>query len=225
MNYPDVDLKLVNDTPRWIVIEASYDESGILVRLLGAGPERASRASPASRKVTGPPKTEREPTRSCTWASGSSSTRASPRARSGSSGSSTKTAASCGESWYTHYRYEAKVVRVGTKAQPEPAALVPREDEKKPTEDAPTATGPGRRQLGASTPRSPRPATGACFRVGRGLRVHAGVRRPAVGDDALRLARPFDDVLEAKPSATEVGRADMDAQLVGESRPVEAGRT
>jgi vancomycin resistance protein YoaR len=61
VNYPDVDLKLTNDTPRWIVIKASYDESGILVRLLGGGPERRVESVAGELKVTGRPKTEREP--------------------------------------------------------------------------------------------------------------------------------------------------------------------
>ena len=61
VNYPDVDLKLVNDTPRWIVIKASYDESGILVRLLGAGPERRVESVAGELKVTGQPRIEREP--------------------------------------------------------------------------------------------------------------------------------------------------------------------
>ena len=41
VNYPDVDLKLVNDTPRWIVIKASYDESAFPSAC--SGPGRAPR--------------------------------------------------------------------------------------------------------------------------------------------------------------------------------------
>jgi vancomycin resistance protein YoaR len=58
VNYPDVDLKLLNDTPRWIVLKASYDESGIIVRLLGGGPERRVESIPGELEVTGPPRTE-----------------------------------------------------------------------------------------------------------------------------------------------------------------------
>jgi vancomycin resistance protein YoaR len=61
LNYPDVDLKLQNDTGRWIAIEASYDESGIIVRLLGSGPERRVESIPGELEDTGKPQVEREP--------------------------------------------------------------------------------------------------------------------------------------------------------------------
>ncbi|HEY7561450.1 MAG TPA: VanW family protein [Gaiellaceae bacterium] len=61
LNYPDVDLKLENDTGRWIAIEASYDESGIIVRLLGSGPERRVESIPGELEDTGKPQVEREP--------------------------------------------------------------------------------------------------------------------------------------------------------------------
>ena len=143
VNYPDVDLKLVNDTPRWIVIKASYDESGILVRLLGAGPERRVESVAGELKVTGQPQTEREPD---------------PKMYVGD-----KIVEFAGqpsreirverivyqdgkvlhrESWYTHYSYEAKIVRVGTKPRPEPAAPPPKEEKEPKTDDPP---GPGAR--------------------------------------------------------------------------------
>jgi hypothetical protein len=145
VNYPDVDLKLVNDTPRMIVIKASYDESGILVRLLGAGPERRVESIAGELKVTGQPKIERK---------------TDPRLYVGD-----KVVEYAGqpsreirverivyqdgevlyrESWYTHYSYEAKIVRVGTKPRPEPAVPPTQEDEKKPKQDdPPTTPGPG----------------------------------------------------------------------------------
>ncbi len=144
VNYPDVDLKLVNDTPRWIVLKASYDESGILVRLLGAGPERRVESVAGELKVTGQPQIERKPD---------------PKLYVGD-----KVVEFAGqpsreirveriiyqegevlhrESWYTHYRYEAKIVRVGTKPRPEPAVPPAQEDEEKPKDDEPGTTGPG----------------------------------------------------------------------------------
>ena len=141
VNYPDVDLKLVNDTPRWVVIKGSYDESGILVRLLGAGPERRVESVAGELKVTGKPQTEREldpklyvgervlefsgqPSREIrveriVYQDGKVLHR---------------------ESWYTHYQYEARILRVGTKPRPEPVA--PQADEKE-KDDPPTTTGPG----------------------------------------------------------------------------------
>jgi vancomycin resistance protein YoaR len=144
VNYPDVDLKLTNDTNRWIVIKASYDESGILVRLLGAGPERRVESVAGELKVTGRPKTEREP--DPTMYEGervvefdgepSREIRVERIIYQGGEVVSRET-------WYTHYRYEARIVRVGTKPRPEPvtppAAEKPKEDDPPP----PTTTGPG----------------------------------------------------------------------------------
>ncbi|HSE81837.1 MAG TPA: VanW family protein [Gaiellaceae bacterium] len=147
VNYPDVDLKLVNDTPRWIVIKASYDESGILVRLLGAGPERRVESIAGELKVTGPPKTERKPDaklyegQRVVEFAGQPSREIQVERVIYQDGKVLRR-----ESWYTHYRYEAKIVRVGTKPAPEPATPAPREDEKKTKEDnPPTTTGPGGR--------------------------------------------------------------------------------
>jgi len=144
VNYPDVDLKLVNDTPRWLVIKASYDESGILVRLLGAGPERRVESIAGELKVTGQPKTEREPDpklyegQRVVEFAGQPSREIRVERVIYQDGKVLRR-----ESWYTHYSYEARIVRVGTKPVPEPATPAPREEEKKPQEDdPPTTTGP-----------------------------------------------------------------------------------
>jgi vancomycin resistance protein YoaR len=141
VNYPDVDLKLVNDTPRWIVIEGSYDESGILVRLLGAGPERRVESIPGKLKATGPPKVERKPDPNLYVGdkvleyAGQPSREITVERIIYQDGKVLRH-----ETWYTHYLYEAKIVRVGTKPRPEPVA--PPKDEGEPKEEEPTTTGP-----------------------------------------------------------------------------------
>jgi vancomycin resistance protein YoaR len=145
VNYPDVDLQLTNDTPRWIVIKASYDESGILVRLLGGGPKRRVESVAGELKVTGRPKTEREP--DPTLYEGE---RVVEFAGEPSREIRVERVIYQGdevlarETWYTHYRSEARIVRVGTKPRPEPAAP-PREETKPPKQESPppTTTGPG----------------------------------------------------------------------------------
>jgi vancomycin resistance protein YoaR len=144
VNYPDVDLKLVNDTPRWIVIKASYDESGILVRLLGAGPERRVESVAGKLKVTGQPQTEREPDPTLYEGDkvvefeGQPSREIRVERIVYQDGDVLYR-----ESWYTHYQYEARILRVGTKPRPEPAAP-PQADGRKPKGDDPaTTTGPG----------------------------------------------------------------------------------
>jgi vancomycin resistance protein YoaR len=144
VNYPDVDLKLVNDTPRMILIKASYDESGILVRLLGGGPKRRVESIAGELKVMGQPETEEKPD---------------PRLYVGDkivefSGQPSREIrverivyengkVIHRESWYTHYLSEAKIVRVGTKPRPElveppaPPEAKSDQDEAPPTTTAP----------------------------------------------------------------------------------------
>ena len=141
VNYPDVDLKLTNDTPRWIVLKASYDESGILVRFLGGGPERRVESVAGELKVTGRQKTEREPDPTLYEGDrvvefGGEPSREIRVERVIYQGGEVLSR----ETWYTHYRYEARIVRYGTKPRPEP---VTPPAEKPKEEDPPTTTGPG----------------------------------------------------------------------------------
>jgi VanW like protein/G5 domain len=135
VNYPDVDLKLLNDTPRWIVFKASYDESGIIVRLLGGGPERVVESIDGELKETGPPEVEREPDPTLYvgdrfvefLGEPSREIRVERIVYQGGD-------VLYRESWYTHYQDEAKIVRVGTKPRPaEPAP--PTEEKKKKNEE------------------------------------------------------------------------------------------
>jgi len=134
VNYPDVDLKLSNDTRRWIVIKASYDESGILVRLLGAGPERRVESVEGSLEVTGRPRTERIPDPSMfvgqrVVVDYGEPSRAVTVERIVYQGGEVL----YDENWTTSYRYEKKIVRVGTKPRP----VAPPPEEKSPEEEEP----------------------------------------------------------------------------------------
>jgi vancomycin resistance protein YoaR len=141
VNYPDVDLKLVNDTPRWIVLKASYDESGILVRLLGGGPERRVESVAGELEVVGRPQTEREPDETMYEGdrvvefAGEPSREIRVERIVYQDGEVLRR-----ETWFTHYRYEARIVRVGTKPRPEPVA--PPADEKPAQDEQPTTTAP-----------------------------------------------------------------------------------
>ena len=72
---------------------------------------------------------------------------------------------------------------------------------------------PGRARLISRTDvRDPqRAAAGA--RSAAGVRVHAGMVRPAVGDDPVRLARPLDDVLEAEARAADAPSRGRGSEL------------
>ncbi|MGH3019998.1 MAG: VanW family protein [Gaiellaceae bacterium] len=134
VNYPDVDLKLRNDTGRWLVIKASYDESGILVRLLGGGRERQVESVEGPLEVTGRPRTQRIPDPSMFVGQRlvvdyGEPSRAVTVERIVYQGGEVL----YDETWTTSYRYEKKIVRVGTKPQP----VAPPPEEKPPKEEEP----------------------------------------------------------------------------------------
>ncbi|HEU4449393.1 MAG TPA: VanW family protein [Gaiellaceae bacterium] len=134
VNYPDVDLKLRNDTNRWIVIKSSYDEAGILVRLLGGGPERRVESIPGELEVTGRPEVERVPDPTLfvgqqVVEDDGEPARAVTVERIVYRGGEVLYE----ETWTTTYRSEDKVVRVGTK--PRPVVTPPPEEEKPKDED------------------------------------------------------------------------------------------
>jgi vancomycin resistance protein YoaR len=144
VNYPDVDLKLTNDTPRWIVLKASYDESGILIRLLGGGPKRRVESIAGDLKETGKPGVERKPDPNLFVGERVVEFAGEPARdirverivyRGGE--------VLYRETWYTHYLAEDKILRVGTKPVPEPEAPPPTETKPKKKDDPPTTTMPG----------------------------------------------------------------------------------
>ncbi len=144
VNYPDVDLKIRNDTPRWVVIKASYDESGILVRMLGGGPVRRVESIAGELEVTGRPRTEREPDPTLYEGErvvefGGEPSREIRVERIVYQGGEVLYR----ESWYTSYRYEARIVRVGTKPRPESAT--PSKEDEKPKQDGDDPTPRARR--------------------------------------------------------------------------------
>ncbi len=220
VNYPDVDLKLRNDTKRWIVLKAGYDESGIVVRVLGGGPERRVESIAGELETTGPPKVERIPDPTLFVGERvvvedgepSRSVRVERIVYLGDE-------VLYRESWYTGYRSEKKIVRVGTKPRPVTPPPTPPEDEDKPKDgDAARRWRRWRRRPPlAFDARDSLGQPGRHARRAQRVGVHAGVAGPAVRDDPRRVAGALDDVLEAEAGAADVGGADVDAQLVVEA--------
>ena len=136
LNYPDVDLKLENDTGRWIAIEASYDESGIIVRLLGSGPERRVVSIAGELEDTGKPQVEREPDPDLSVGEKYVEDYGEP-----SREVSVQRIVYRGdevlyrETWNTAYRSEPKIVHVGTK--PLPVAEEAPQEPKPKSDEAP----------------------------------------------------------------------------------------
>ena len=129
VNFPDIDLKFMNDTGRWIFMRAVSGETGIAISLLGAPTGRRVVSNAGPLREIGPPRVKKildptlfegerivvedgEPARSITV---------------------TRTVHEGGkvlysETWTTTYRSEPKTVRVGTLTRPvapPPAAPAP----------------------------------------------------------------------------------------------------
>jgi vancomycin resistance protein YoaR len=139
VNYPNLDLKFVNDTAKWILIRGWSTAGGITIGLYGAptGREVASeagplvvRGSPPVERVDDPelPKGERVVEATGVPPSSVTVTR--------------KVYLSSGkllydETWSTNYRGEKRVVRVGTKPKPAKTATATTSTETTPTESTP----------------------------------------------------------------------------------------
>ena len=141
VNYPDVDLRFVNDTGRWLVLAGSYDESGISISLLGSGPTRRVVSETGPLEVTGQPPVERTPDPTLFVDERVVDDLGDPAREV----RVTRTVYEGGrvlydETWYTAYRAEPRLVRFGTKPRPAEESPPPRE---KPTKDA-EAPPPGR---------------------------------------------------------------------------------
>lgn len=148
VNYPDLDLRFLNDTPNWIFVAGSWDASGITVSLYGGGPERRIESSEGTQSITGPAPVRR--TLDATLERGTTIV-----AEEGSSSSTTSVERTVyaadgsilhDETWNTSYKGEYRVLRVGTKPKPQPRpepkpepSEEPKEQEDGPKE-APSAT-------------------------------------------------------------------------------------
>jgi vancomycin resistance protein YoaR len=157
VNYPDLDLRFVNDTPKWIYLAGSYGDNGITVSVFGGGPERRVESSPGTIRETGPPPERREPDPTLEKGTTVVEEAGSP------SRATTVTRTVYDEEgnvlhdevWNTSYRGEFRVIRVGTK--PPPKA----EEKPKPAEGEtppPATTAPSTTTTAPTVPSSgPRP--------------------------------------------------------------------
>jgi vancomycin resistance protein YoaR len=144
VNYPDIDLQFRNDTGRWLVLAADYDESGIIIRLLGSGAERSVVSEAGPLEETAPPEIERTPDPTLYVGERAVDDYGEP-AR---AVQVTRTVYEGDEilyeeSWSTSYRSEPRLVRVGTKPLPEPETPPPPPEEKKKKKDEPPPPPPG----------------------------------------------------------------------------------
>ncbi|MHB1243029.1 MAG: VanW family protein [Gaiellaceae bacterium] len=133
VSYPDLDLKFVNDTPRWILVAGSSGDSGITVSIYGGGPERRVESGEATIRVTGPPRIRRVPDPELL----KGKTEVEEEGTPAQATSVTRTVYDAqgnvlyDETWNTSYRGEYRIIRVGTKQPP------PEETDPKPGEPLP----------------------------------------------------------------------------------------
>ena len=223
VNYPDLDLKFVNDTSRWLLLRTFVGSDSLVVNLYGTPVDRRVVTETSPLKVAGPVPVERvdDPDNfkghNYVEESGVPPQEVSVH-RTVYSATGTLLH---DDTWDSYYEGEKRVIKVGTKEPPPP----PTETTPTETETTPTPRRrPRRRRLlrrRRPTGRRLRPLQLILEPVGHAGRpqragVHARVLRPAVGD---RLAASLDHVVEAEARAADVAAAHPDHQLV-----VEGGR-
>jgi vancomycin resistance protein YoaR len=125
VNYPDVDLRFVNDTKGWMVVRGEATDAGITVSLLGTPTGRRVESEAGELRETGPPEEERVPDptlyvgQEIVVEEGEPSREVSVR-RTVYEGDEILYQ----ETWYTRFLSEPTVVRVGTipvEVEPPPA--------------------------------------------------------------------------------------------------------
>jgi vancomycin resistance protein YoaR len=136
VDYPDVDLRFVNDTPRWLLLRTFVGSYSLTVGLYGAPQHRRVVTDTRPLVETGQPPIEHQPDPSLTEGrtavvdGGEPSRSTSVRRRVYGHGKLLYD-----DTWYSSYRAEPKIVLVGTKPKP-----VPEPKKKKPPSTTTTTT-------------------------------------------------------------------------------------
>ena len=144
VNYPDLDLKFVNDTKRWLLLRTFVGSSSLTVNLYGAPQKRRVESEVAPLEVVGKPPTtwRKDPTitkgRRVVADAGSSPLSTSVRRKV----YNTSGTLLYEDVWYSSYRGEKKIVLVGTKPKPEPEPKPKAEEKPAAGEDVPPVDEP-----------------------------------------------------------------------------------
>jgi vancomycin resistance protein YoaR len=155
VNYPDIDLKFVNDTKHWMVMKAVPTDTGIAISLLGAPTGRRVVSVAGELEEIGPPRIKRVPDPGLFVGEKvieefGSPTRAVAVTRTVYVGDRVLRQ----ETWRTAYQSEPRVIRYGTIPVPEVEPEAPPPDqEPTPTQTTPTTTTPTDTTPTGTTPR------------------------------------------------------------------------
>ena len=122
VNYPDTDLKFVNDTGHWLWLRTFVSSSSLTVALYGTPQHREVKSEVAPLVVTGQPPVKRVPDPNLTVGTTALDESGSP---SRSTSVRRKVFSSSGKllydhTWYSAYSAEPRVIRYGTKPKAEP---------------------------------------------------------------------------------------------------------
>jgi vancomycin resistance protein YoaR len=122
VNYPDVDLKFVNDTPHWLLLRTYVGSYSLDVDLYGSPIHRRVSTDTQPLVTTGPAPVQRVPDSSLFLGETSVEESGSPSL---STSVERKVYSASGallydNTWYSNYRGEMRVVHVGTKPRPAP---------------------------------------------------------------------------------------------------------
>jgi vancomycin resistance protein YoaR len=124
VNYPDQDLKFTNDTDHWLLLRTFVGSGSLTVNLYGTPQNRRVETVERPLRVVGAPKVKRVP--DPTMLKGKSEVDEYGEPARATSVSRTVYDAGGAtlheDTWYSSYRSEPKVVRVGTKPKPKPKA-------------------------------------------------------------------------------------------------------
>ena len=223
VNFPDLDLKFVNDTPKWILVAASWDGGGITVSLYGGGPERRVESGEGTMKVTGPARLR-------SHAGSDARGRHGGRRGGGIRGARHERHANGLRreglrpprrdlehvlSRRVPDRPRRDEAKAGSQAQAEGSTAADCTDDDRPDDDR-TDHHRARGSAGHDSALATASTNQAGTRVGRASQgIHGGVRSRAFRD---QLRASLDRVLVAKASAAEVDAARPDPQPVVEVR-------
>jgi vancomycin resistance protein YoaR len=139
VNYPEIDLKFVNDTKHWLVMRAVPTETGIAISLLGAPTGRRVVSVAGELQEIGPAKIKRVPDPGLFVGEKVIEELGSPpRAVTVTRTVYIGNRVLYEETWRTAYQSEPRVIRYGTIPVPEAEPEAPPPDETTPTETTPT---------------------------------------------------------------------------------------
>jgi vancomycin resistance protein YoaR len=141
VNYPDTDLKFVNDTEHWLWLRTFVSPSSLTVALYGTPQNRRVESESSPLEETGSPKVKRIPDpnmlvgQTALEESGQPSRATSARRRVYDSDGKLM----YDHTWYSSYRSEPRVIRYGTKPVPKPEPKEPKKKKPVPPPPPPPA--------------------------------------------------------------------------------------